>query len=74
MLQASLFDLLLNIALPVCPLHVLSHGSHLASSLVPTAAAGESCMRLQWCFWQACQTSIACAVCGAAVQPHAKHG
>jgi hypothetical protein len=36
------------------------HGSHLVSSLVPTAAAGELCMWLRWCLWQGCQTSIAC--------------
>ena len=59
MLQASLFDLLLNLALPVC---FCMCSSRLPPGFFfqPTAAAGESCVCLQWCLWQACQTSIAC--------------
>jgi hypothetical protein len=54
-----LFDLLLNLALPVC---FCMCSSRLPPGFFfqPTAAAGESCVCLQWCLWQACQTSIAC--------------
>jgi hypothetical protein len=53
MLQAFLFYPLPS-ALAVCPSCTL-HGSHPASSLVPTAAAGQSCMCLQ-----GGQTCMAC--------------
>jgi hypothetical protein len=71
MLQASLFDHLLNISCPRV-LACAVHGSHLASSLVPQQQQQQQQEEVSHaCTWKAAKPALLAVACKAAAKAHA---